>query len=80
MSEFIKVHTVDLPKEITISRDTGQQVWAKCPYEWGIDDKVTIRTEIGTLILCKVIKISSNTKISDEIKYEPIDAADLPTV
>lgn len=37
-----------------VTRTLGQQ-WRRCPWEWGIDDWVTVQSPAGRLVLCDLV-------------------------
>jgi hypothetical protein len=50
--------------------------WRKCPWEWGIDQYVTLRSSAGLLILCSVTEHMSGPT-PEKIEIKPILASDL---
>ena len=47
------------------------QAWCFCPYEWGIEDYITIQSSQGRLALCTVGKVLSGPN-RGKLRYEPL--------
>ena len=47
------------------------QAWCLCPYEWGIDDYITVRSSQGQLALCAVGRVVAGPN-RGKLRYEPL--------
>lgn len=47
------------------------QAWCLCPYEWGIEDYITIQSSQGQLALCAVGKVLYGPN-RGKLRYEPL--------
>lgn len=58
-----------------IGQHLGRE-WAKCPFEWDLDNHVTIESNQGKLILCDVFMIVSGEE-TGKVTLEPIEVSEL---
>lgn len=47
------------------------QAWCLCPYEWGIDDYITIQSSQGQLALCAVGRVVDGPN-RGKLRYKPL--------
>ena len=52
------------------------QAWCLCPYEWGIEDYVTVASSAGTLALCNVLRVVDGAN-KDTLRYEPVTQGEI---
>lgn len=76
--EELTMDSVEAYRAIDVYRDEGQ-IWAKCPYEWGIDDWITVQSSCGLLVLCQKSFCITGAHIGDVI-ITPIHKNELTEV
>jgi hypothetical protein len=58
--------------------ETLGQLWYKCPFEWSLEDFVTVQSEqAGRLILVRIEKVITDTGTG--IRVVPVTQSSLPT-
>ena len=70
MSQNQTSKSTETPALVGIVENTGQ-AWCLCPYEWGIDDYITIQSSQGQLALCAVARVVDGPN-QGRIRYEPL--------
>ena len=58
-------------KELLQDIENIGQEWCLCPYEWGVDDYITIQSSQGKLALCAVGKVTGGQN-GGKLRYEPL--------
>jgi len=60
--------------------ETIGQAWCLCPWEWGVDDYVTVDSSVGTLALCNVQRVLVQGMVgtdAEQLRYVPVKRGEI---